>query len=209
MEEGIGWGGGLPDARHQRLYKKWGEGGWGMLISGKSAAASLSAMIGSLLDQLVGNIQVDPRHLATPHDRCFVDHSPRTVAAFTDLRSAVLAGAPKGSSLPLLVAQISHAGIQSSSVECMSRAPWVPAVGPASTRPNLGDSVLGSVIGRLLWPMASRRLERPEEWVRIVDMFVQGAKTIEKAGWDGVQIHSAHGYLLASYLSPLVSCLID
>jgi 2,4-dienoyl-CoA reductase-like NADH-dependent reductase (Old Yellow Enzyme family) len=35
-------------------------------------------------------------------------------------------------------------------------------------------------------------------------MFVGSAKLVEKAGWDGVQIHSAHGYLLAEFLSPLV-----
>lgn len=35
MVEGIGMGGGLPDYRHRRLYKRWGEGGWGMIITGE------------------------------------------------------------------------------------------------------------------------------------------------------------------------------
>jgi 2,4-dienoyl-CoA reductase-like NADH-dependent reductase (Old Yellow Enzyme family) len=39
-------------------------------------------------------------------------------------------------------------------------------------------------------------------------MFVGSAKLVEKAGWDGVQIHSAHGYLLAEFLSPLVSLMV-
>jgi 2,4-dienoyl-CoA reductase-like NADH-dependent reductase (Old Yellow Enzyme family) len=34
MEEGIGTGGGLPGKHHQRLYSRWAEGGWGMIITG-------------------------------------------------------------------------------------------------------------------------------------------------------------------------------
>jgi hypothetical protein len=36
MEEGIGNGGGVPGKRHRTLYKRWGEGGWGMIITGIS-----------------------------------------------------------------------------------------------------------------------------------------------------------------------------
>ena len=35
MDEGIGYGGGLPDRRHRRLYRRWVEGGWGMMITGE------------------------------------------------------------------------------------------------------------------------------------------------------------------------------
>jgi 2,4-dienoyl-CoA reductase-like NADH-dependent reductase (Old Yellow Enzyme family) len=35
MEEGIGTGGGLPGKHHQRLYSRWAEGGWGMIITGR------------------------------------------------------------------------------------------------------------------------------------------------------------------------------
>lgn len=34
MEEGIGNGGGLPGPLHRKLYSRWGEGGWGMIITG-------------------------------------------------------------------------------------------------------------------------------------------------------------------------------
>lgn len=34
MEEGIGTGGGLPGKHHQRLYSRWAQGGWGMIITG-------------------------------------------------------------------------------------------------------------------------------------------------------------------------------
>lgn len=37
----------------------------------------------------------------------------------------------------------------------------------------------------------------------VVKQFVEGARRAFKAGYDFVEIHSAHGYLLHSFLSPL------
>jgi 2,4-dienoyl-CoA reductase-like NADH-dependent reductase (Old Yellow Enzyme family) len=39
MEEGIGTGGGLPGKHHQRLYSRWAEGVWGMIITGEDIRA--------------------------------------------------------------------------------------------------------------------------------------------------------------------------
>ncbi|RSH92592.1 hypothetical protein EHS25_008037 [Saitozyma podzolica] len=185
MEEGIGNGGGVPDKRHRTLYKRWAEGGWGMIIT--------------------GNVQVDPRHLATPHDRTFPDHSPSTIASYALLRSSILSSAPPTSPRPVVLMQISHPGLQSSSTICFSRPPWEAAIGPSAARPDTGHSALGWLLGRILWPTKSRPITDFDEWLDIVDLFVKGAQTAESAGWDGVQIHSAHGYLLAEYLSPLTN----
>jgi 2,4-dienoyl-CoA reductase-like NADH-dependent reductase (Old Yellow Enzyme family) len=36
----------------------------------------------------------------------------------------------------------------------------------------------------------------------IVTAFAQGARRFKEAGWDGVELHGAHGYLISSFLSP-------
>lgn len=44
-----------------------------------------------------------------------------------------------------------------------------------------------------------------EEIKRIVESFKNAALRVKKAGFDGVEIHSAHGYLLNQFFSPLTN----
>lgn len=151
-----------------------------------------------------GNAQVDEKNLATPHDRT-IANTPAAVEAYTSLLTAILSHVPSDTHQPVCLVQISHAGLQSSSTINFSRSPWTPAIGPCSARPDTGSTALGWLLGRIVWPTKSREIVDFSEWLKIVDLFVNGAKAAEEAGWDGVQIHSAHGYLLAEFLSPLVS----
>ncbi|WVR05722.1 hypothetical protein IAU60_002746 [Kwoniella sp. DSM 27419] len=180
MAEGIGLGGGPPRSGHINLYRRWAAGGWGVILS--------------------GNVQVDPRHLASPHDLT-MSLSPSTLEAFSNLASAVHTVSPS----TLLLMQISHPGLQSSSTMNFSRYPWEPALAPCEARPDLSGGLLGSIMGHLVWPRKSRMIDTAEEWLGLVEAFVQAATVAEQAGWDGVQVHSAHGYLLAEYLSPLTN----
>lgn len=43
----------------------------------------------------------------------------------------------------------------------------------------------------------------------VVEGFVQGARLARDAGFEGVQLHCSHGYLLAQFLSPNVRSLIQ
>ncbi|WVO13410.1 hypothetical protein L204_101025 [Cryptococcus depauperatus] len=178
MAEGMGRSG--LTSGHLRLYRQWAEGGWGIVIS--------------------GNVQVDPRHLATPFDLRVTD-DPRERLAYSHLASTnSIQHEPA-----LLLMQISHPGLQSSATLSFSRPIWEPAIAPCSARPYVGDGILGWIYEHLLWPKKSRKVESVEEWLKIVDQFVHTAEMAAEASWDGVQIHSAHGYLLAEYLSPLTN----
>jgi 2,4-dienoyl-CoA reductase-like NADH-dependent reductase (Old Yellow Enzyme family) len=50
-----------------------------------------------------------------------------------------------------------------------------------------------------------RRILKEEEMGGLVEAFAQGARRAKEAGFDGVQIHAAHGYLLSQSLSPALN----
>lgn len=99
------------------------------------------------------------------------------------LRAFAKAGQANGSSK--IFVQISHAGRQSNGTVNMS------PVGPGDVRLELPKAVFGT-------PRALTVTEINE----IKQKFVYAAKVCQECGFDGVQLHSAHGYLLSSFLNP-------
>src|SRR6266536_1216424 len=98
--------------------------------------------------------------------------------------------------------QIAHAGRKGSSARpweggravAPSAGGWTP-VGPADSAFADGFSV----------PRALATAEIPQ----IVDAFRQAARRALAAGFDVVEIHAAHGYLIHEFLSPLVNSRTD
>ena len=44
---------------------------------------------------------------------------------------------------------------------------------------------------------------------RVCEQFVAAARMAEQAGFDMLELHMAHGYLLASFISPLTNVRTD
>lgn len=130
---------------------------------------------------LTGNVQVDRRYVERPGNVC-VDGPQDAVGA------AALAGLAKAakSGGSVAFAQISHAGRQSNGM--VNLHPVGPGDAPMTEMPSgfFGDPR----------PLAAA------EVAGVVDKFAAAAGACATAGFDGAQIHAAHGYLLSSFLNP-------
>lgn len=133
--------------------------------------------------QITGNIMVDGRYRERPAN--VVVDGPQNEQQRAGL--AAFAEAAKASG-GLAIAQISHAGRQSPK----SIAP--EPVGPSAVKVKLPGGLFG--LPRAL---------SDEEILDVIDRFATTASELCRAGFDGVQVHSAHGYLLSEFLNPLVN----
>ncbi|MBS3969500.1 MAG: FAD-dependent oxidoreductase [Clostridia bacterium] len=105
-------------------------------------------------------------------------HSNTFIAGHNELVEAVHEHGAK------IVPQLHHAGRQTTTENTRGLQPVAPSAIP--------DPYL-QIIPREL------TLSEIED---IIDKFVQGAIRAQKAGYDGVEIHGAHGYLVAQFMSP-------
>ncbi|MFE3454277.1 NADH:flavin oxidoreductase/NADH oxidase family protein [Nonomuraea sp. NPDC059194] len=72
-----------------------------------------------------------------------------------------------------------------------------------------GPSAVGVDLGRHSSRFGRPVAMTPEQIEDTVTRFAVTAQRAEQAGFDGVEIHAAHGYLLSQFLSPLVNQRTD
>lgn len=162
MEEGMAGTSQLPDERLISLYRHWGAGGAGLLIT--------------------GNVMVHAEALTGPGGVVLDDRAPLDpFARWAD------AGKAGGAAVWM---QINHPGRQVQAG--MPGVVW----GPSAVAVELGRH--------------SKRFGRPvamtdSQISATVERFATTAGRAERAGFDGVEVHAAHGYLLSQFLSPLVN----
>lgn len=131
---------------------------------------------------ITGNLMVDRRFLE--RSRNIVADPLLDVDRLAQLRAAA--------SPSPVVAQLSHPGRQTN--RFIARTPVAPSASDAV--PMMGM-------------FARPRALEAEDIETIIAGFGRAAALCEKAGLDGVQIHAAHGYLLAQFLSPHVNRRTD
>ncbi|NNC99889.1 MAG: NADH:flavin oxidoreductase/NADH oxidase family protein [Gammaproteobacteria bacterium] len=129
---------------------------------------------------LSGNIQIDADHLERPGNVVIDRHPDGKMASA--LAAWAQAGTRNGNHF---WAQISHSGRQTQKV-----------VNPHPKAPSAVK--LGLPGGLFGLPVALTEAEIEE----VIRGFGIAAAAVREAGFTGVQVHSAHGYLLSQFLSP-------
>ena len=67
----------------------------------------------------------------------------------------------------------------------------------------------GIYVGAIRNPEKEFHVPSTGEVEEIVTEFINAAERVQKAGFDGVQLHAAHGYLLSTFLSPYANRRTD
>ncbi|PMQ04103.1 NADH oxidase [Dyella sp. AD56] len=166
MEEGLAEPGQLPGKPTHTLYRRWAQGGAGLLIT--------------------GNVMVAPDALTGPGGLVLDDTTP--LAPYKAWADAALAGGAR------IWMQINHPGRQTYANL------GNPGYAPSEVPLQMGK------LGALFAPVKALTSEEIKEIIR---RFAATAHAAQQAGFDGVQIHAAHGYLLSQFLSPLTNQRTD
>ena len=167
MTEGLADARNRATERHVTLYRRWAEGGAGLLLT--------------------GNVQVDRRYLERGGN--IVIDGPQEASQLSALEAMAEAGTTGGTHLWM---QISHAGRQTPVL--IASEP----VGPS----DVGVALPGGRFGK-------PRALSGDEIRDVIRRFAHAAGVARQTGFSGVQVHSAHGYLLSEFLSPRVNLRDD
>lgn len=139
---------------------------------------------------ITGNVLVDRRYLEAAGN--VVIDGKQDEEALDGLRAMAEAAKSAGSRV---IMQISHAGRQTPMAVC--------------ERPVAPSAVPLEMPGRSIAPFGHPRALTTDEVSEVVERFVHAVKIAEQTGFDGVQIHAAHGYLISQFLSPKTNQRVD
>ena len=132
---------------------------------------------------LTGNVMVDRTQLGEPGNVVIEDE--RDLDALSRWAKTT-----KDAGVPIWV-QLNHPGRQSNPL-ALGHIPVAPSA--------VAVNIPGAPTPREL---------TPAEIEDIIERFAAAAAVCETAGFDGVQVHGAHGYLIAQFLSPLTNLRND
>lgn len=109
-----------------------------------------------------------------------------------------------------IAAQLHHGGFVAGYSHARWGHPlWGPAVPPAA-KGNFIDYFLMEELAKLAGMKAPElKILEKEDIAVTVRQFADGARRAKEAGFDGVEIHGGHGYLLSSFTSPYTNNRTD
>ena len=127
--------------------------------------------------------------------------TPDCLGLWSDANEAALRGVldivRRHSPMPLAI-QLAHAGRKAS-----SRRPW-DGGGQLTEAEGAWEAVAPSATPHADGERAPRALA-VDELPRIADAFVCSAERAGRLGFDAIELHAAHGYLLHQFLSPIAN----
>lgn len=104
--------------------------------------------------------------------------------------------------------QLQHAGKTSVRDLAEGRELWVPSMPPA-VKTDMFNALTQSELGRFISSSKGRekggvriRVMDKADITQMVEWFAAAAERAQRAGFDGVEIHAGHSYILAGFLSP-------
>jgi 2,4-dienoyl-CoA reductase-like NADH-dependent reductase (Old Yellow Enzyme family) len=184
-----------PSPLHLSAYERWGKAGYGLIITGRDADLLISLFVSKYRAELtleLGNVQVDARFLGDAGD--VVSPAPDTVVAggiWTEWAArAQVYGTPT-------LVQLCHAGRQSA-VGDGARGFFEKTMAPSPVPLNFGPGLIATLVRKFMF--GTPREMSVTDINCVVHMFVDGAKAAERAGFKGVELHGAHGYLISTVM---------
>ena len=110
-----------------------------------------------------------------------------------------------------LAMQLQHAGLVAMNDMLAGRPIWtpsIPAVGKSDG--DMMDGFLEDELAIFTAPFAAMgepnfKVMTAQDIEHLVQMFASAAERAKRAGVDAVEIHAGHGYLISSFLNPLIN----
>ncbi|KAK6072319.1 hypothetical protein SCUP515_07400 [Seiridium cupressi] len=131
---------------------------------------------------ITGNVETDFRSIAAAGDMIVTPECQTAGERFEMFQRVAAAGKAGGS---LMVAQVSYPGRQLQH----------------RFNPVAVSSTEVQIFRNNGTKYAKPHLASKEEIARLIEGFAHAAEYLEKAGFDGIELHAAHGYLLSQFLS--------
>ncbi|KAH7024762.1 NADPH dehydrogenase [Microdochium trichocladiopsis] len=168
---------GLPNDDFVRVYDEWAKGGWGMVLT--------------------GNVMIDHKWLGDVRDTAY-NHSVE-YAKQLELWTKWAATCQSSSGTSPTIVQINHAGRQAVA-QAKKRGWFDKPLAPSAIPLDFGNSFVHRLAVSVSF--GNPRAMVQDDIDSVVKGFVTTARLASEAGFAGIQIHAAHGYLLAQFLSP-------